>query len=305
MKQGLVSVITPCYNAEKYISKLLDSVLSQTYKDIEMILVDDGSTDKSAEIIKSYVPKFKKRGYHLNYVYQDNQGQSVAINNALKMVKGEYLVWPDADDYYANKSSIDKMVNILDDSDDDVGMVRVEYSIIDTEGKAIRQHEVNDLTRYKTDLFEDAVFGENGFWYPPGGYMAKVSKIDQLIPGRSIYTERQAGQNYQLYLPLLYCNKIITIPEKLYSIVSHPDSHSRTKRTFSERQNIYLRTINNTLDRMTIETEYRKFLYSKVKKILSDKKQAKQGRRYRTGLKRAVKSILPYGVVMLYKRRKK
>lgn len=87
----LVSLLTPCYNMEKYIFRLLDSVLSQTYPTVEMIIIDDGSSDKSADIIKSYIPKFSERGYSLKYVFQENSGQSVAIQNGLLLVKGKYL----------------------------------------------------------------------------------------------------------------------------------------------------------------------------------------------------------------------
>lgn len=302
MTQGLVSVITPCYNAEEYISKLLDSILDQTYKSIEMYVVDDGSTDNSAEIIKAYIPKFKKKGYTLHYAFQRNQGQSFAINNALKQVKGEYLVWPDADDYYADKTTIAQMVNVLAKSDDDVSMVRVEYNIVDTDGKLVDTHEVTDVSRYKTDLFEDAVFSENGFWYPPGGYMAKMSKVDQLIPKRSIYTERQAGQNYQLYTPLLYRHKIITITEKLYTIVARKDSHSRLYRSLQERKRAYYRTMDRTLAGIDMPSDYRKYLLKTAKSKIDGGSTAKK-KGLRTLFKRGLKAILPYGAIVVLRKK--
>ena len=88
MKKGLVSVITPCFNTGDYLHWLLDSVLEQTYPYIQMIVVDDGSTDNSRQIIESYVPKFNDRGYSLEYVYQENQGQSAAIQNRAGLCKG-------------------------------------------------------------------------------------------------------------------------------------------------------------------------------------------------------------------------
>ena len=78
-KKGLVSVLTPCYNTGRYVHRLLDSVLTQTYPFIEMVIIDDGSTDDSSAVIQSYIPKFKAKGYELRYYYQKNSGQSVAI----------------------------------------------------------------------------------------------------------------------------------------------------------------------------------------------------------------------------------
>ena len=108
--KGLVSLLTPCYNAGHLIGRLLDSVLSQTYPRVEMVVIDDGSTDCSAEIINSYVQKFSARGYSLQYYYQPNSGQSVAIRNGLRIITGEYLAWPDSDDFYATSDAIAKMV---------------------------------------------------------------------------------------------------------------------------------------------------------------------------------------------------
>ena len=104
--KGLVSIITPCFNGEKLIFRLLDSVLKQDYQQIEMIVVDDGSMDKSKDVILSYVDKFTNRGYKLCYLYQNNSGQASAINKALPLVKGEFIAWPDCDDYYKYADSI-------------------------------------------------------------------------------------------------------------------------------------------------------------------------------------------------------
>ena len=96
--EPLVSVVTPCYNGEKYISRFLDSVINQTYDNVEVILVNDGSIDKTEEIALNYKSKFEKRGYKYIYIYQKNAGQAAAINQGLKVLQGKYLIWPDSDD---------------------------------------------------------------------------------------------------------------------------------------------------------------------------------------------------------------
>jgi len=307
--QKLVSVITPCYNADKYIAKLLDSVLGQTYDRIEMIIVDDGSTDSSAEIIKSYSAKFKKRGFNLEYVYQKNQGQSGAINAALKMVKGDYLVWPDADDYYSSNETIEKLVHSLDTSDDSVGMSRVELSVVDESGKEISEHVTQADDRYKTNLFESCLFEYGStFWGAAGGYMIKMSHFDKVSPRRDIYTERSIGQNWQLCLPVLYEYKCLTVGEKLYTIVARRNSHSRRGVNRVAREKSYYRTIQQTLNRIDMPSRYRRYLLSKTKyriQTIINKYTLKSRNKARFRVKRGVKLILPYGVVMFHKRRKR
>jgi glycosyltransferase involved in cell wall biosynthesis len=92
--QPLVSIIIPAYNAEKYIERSIDSALRQTYKNIEIIVVDDGSTDKTAEVLKLY------NDPRIVYRYQKNQNQSVARNNGIAISKGEYVTFLDTDDIY-------------------------------------------------------------------------------------------------------------------------------------------------------------------------------------------------------------
>lgn len=90
VSERYVSVIIPCYNAEKYLSDCLDALLKQTYKNVEVIIVNDGSTDNSESIIDSYISQYDKRGKKLIKINQKNQGQAAAVNNALKYVTGDY-----------------------------------------------------------------------------------------------------------------------------------------------------------------------------------------------------------------------
>lgn len=96
MIDNLVSIITPCYNGVKYISETIDSVLKQSYNDWEMIIVDDGSRDDSAKIIKEYVDKDNR----IKYIYQKNAGSAAARNNGIRNASGRYIVLLDADDVW-------------------------------------------------------------------------------------------------------------------------------------------------------------------------------------------------------------
>jgi glycosyltransferase involved in cell wall biosynthesis len=273
--EKLVSILTPCYNGEKHIWRLLDSILKQTYPRIEMFVVDDGSTDNSADVIKSYIPRFEAKGYLLTYVYQDNSGQSVAINNGLKMIKGDYLVWPDCDDFYAEKNAIQELVNVLDNSNETVSMVRCQSNILDADTlKTTGQFCVNNHVGEKTDLFEDCLFSQNAYWYVPGDYMAKTKKIDELIPDREIYTEKKAGQNWQLMLPLLHKHQCITIEKFLYNVWGREDSHSRSNQYSAlERYEFYENTLLDTIDRITTLTVEQKEKYKRLIKKAYRKKR--------------------------------
>ena len=88
-----ISIIIPTYNYAQYICEAIESVLNQTYKDFEIIVVDDGSTDNTKEVIKPYLNKIK-------YIYQQNSGPSAARNRGIKEAKGEYIAFLDADDIW-------------------------------------------------------------------------------------------------------------------------------------------------------------------------------------------------------------
>ncbi|MBR3161929.1 MAG: glycosyltransferase family 2 protein [Bacilli bacterium] len=91
----LISVIVPVYNVEKYLSKCIDSIINQTYKNIEIIIINDGSNDCSQDIID----KYKKKYNNIKSYQQENQGLSIARNNGIKKARGNYLLFIDSDDF--------------------------------------------------------------------------------------------------------------------------------------------------------------------------------------------------------------
>lgn len=93
-KSPLVSIIVPCYNQGQYLGEALDSVLAQTYSNWEVIIVDDGSTDNSAEVAKAYIAKDSR----IHYFHQTNAGPSAARNYGVRESKGKYIQFLDGDD---------------------------------------------------------------------------------------------------------------------------------------------------------------------------------------------------------------
>lgn len=100
-----VSVIIPVYNTEEYLRECLDSVVNQTLKEIEIICVDDGSTDNSARILEKYATKDSR----FKIIAQKNQGAGFARNEGIKIAKGEYIAFLDSDDYYLDTDVLENL----------------------------------------------------------------------------------------------------------------------------------------------------------------------------------------------------
>ena len=95
---AIVSLVTPGWNGKAFVHRLLDSIIAQTYRPIQYIYVDDGSTDGTAEIVKGYEEKFKEAGIDFLFIHQENAGMCKALMNGFQYVKGAYLSNPEYDD---------------------------------------------------------------------------------------------------------------------------------------------------------------------------------------------------------------
>lgn len=130
MKPGLVSIITPCYNGAKYIGETIDSVISQTYPDWEMIIVDDGSKDNSAQIVREYAEKDSR----ITLVQQENAGSAAARNNGIRRAEGQYIALLDADDLW-HPDFLEKQIAFMKEKD--AVCVFCSYRRIDENSKEI------------------------------------------------------------------------------------------------------------------------------------------------------------------------
>lgn len=141
------SFIVPVYNTEKYLKKCLDSLVNQTYKNFEIIVVNDGSTDKSSNIISKYQKKYK----NIIVIDKENEGLSMARNRGVQKSSGKYIIFVDSDDYVSNKllEEVDKKI---DDSD----ILRFQI--------ATEDEEYTKINEYHEESFE-SMCGYDAFKY--------------------------------------------------------------------------------------------------------------------------------------------
>lgn len=123
IKNPVVSVIIPTYNRANLIGKAIKSVLEQTYQDFEIIVVDDGSTDNTVDIIKG----FKKKDERFKYIrYKKNRGCSAARNAGIKVARGKYIAFQDSDDEWFQEK-LEKQVEVFKNASPEVGVVYAEF----------------------------------------------------------------------------------------------------------------------------------------------------------------------------------
>jgi len=122
----MISIILPTYNGEKYINRAIDSVISQTFLDWELIIINDGSNDNTEEILKKYIVKDKR----IIYLSQDNQGPNRARQKGIDNSRGEYIAFLDVDDIWIDKDKLKKQIEFLESNRDHVlvgtGVVNVD-----------------------------------------------------------------------------------------------------------------------------------------------------------------------------------
>lgn len=121
MKEPLVSIVMPAYNAERYISEAINGVLSQTHENWELLITDDGSTDETATVVQAF------RDKRIMYFYQKNQGQSAARNTSLGRANGKYIAFLDADDIFLPQK-LERQVAFLESRPEcDFSYSKIEY----------------------------------------------------------------------------------------------------------------------------------------------------------------------------------
>lgn len=216
-----VSVIVPIYNAEKYLEQCLDSIVNQTLKDIEIILIDDGSTDRSAEICKKYLDDER-----VVYFRKENEGLAAARDDGMKLAKGEYIGFVDSDDW-VERDMYEKMYTAAKSNDSDI----VFCNCMQNENGYVFTPEMPqgayDREKIKIDILPKtlAYVGKNGSkrairWsnclriYKTETLKKNNIKFDRRLRRSQdlqlTYEATIAAQNYYYIAEPLYHNRVVT-----------------------------------------------------------------------------------------------
>ena len=216
-----VSIIIPIYNVEQYLSECINSVLNQTYKNIEIILVNDGSPDNSDIICKNFAKKYS----NIKYIFQENQGVSVARNNGLQYATGDFIYFLDADDTI-NNVFIESCVNTAKLNESDIVYIETETGRKGIENKDLYALTIWEILIRKSFLdnypnirfpvgiknFEDTIFSHM--------LICLTNNIDKNITAKHFYRKRDGqvssliSKNKSLTVELL--PKWLDILEKFY-----------------------------------------------------------------------------------------
>ena len=247
----IVSVIMPVYNCEEYLPKAIESVLNQTYKNYELILVDDGSTDNSGNICDSYAADNKK----VHSFHKENGGPGSARNEGINQAKGEYILFVDGDDVIDN----DVIEELLLRMTPSVDMVCMNFDIVDAEGNVISKsnyqrgtiHTAENKTKIASMFFSDN-FGHS---VCTRLYRREIiSKFSLTFPDT-----RLAEDCYFVFLYLLCINRDICVIEKNgYHYLIHSNSIMRGEEN-RDQLAAYLdlgNKINNFIKEKLFYTEY-------------------------------------------------
>ena len=196
----LVSIIIPCFNGEHFVDKCLHSIEIQNYPNLEVIIVNDGSTDQSESKILAWKETLEKRQIRLIYIKQSNKGLGGAVNTGLKYISGEYLSLLDIDDEYIQGALLERVEYL--EAHKNVDVVRSNGWYVRGNGKSLFIYE--ECEKNLENIFTALLEGTTNNW--AGSYMVRVSALFRFYPDKEIYSSRY-GQNLQFLLPLVYHKK--------------------------------------------------------------------------------------------------
>ena len=206
-----ISIIVPVYNVEKYLTRCIDSILNQTFTDFELILVDDGSTDKSGVICD----KYSKIDSRIKVIHSKNEGAAQARNYGLDKANGQYVIFVDSDDFWTDNSSLDKLLVVAKQTGADV--IRGDFDEFDDSGRMTTQRRILDCRRkianriVSNDVFiRDGIHGENFVWL----CLYKRDAISELRFNEKQRSQEDIDFNIRLFIKPL---KSVYVPLKFYA----------------------------------------------------------------------------------------
>lgn len=213
----LISVIVPVYNSSLYIGNCISSILEQTYRNIELILIDDGSTDNSKNICLEYVSKDKR----IKYFFQENKGVSAARNSGIEKSKGQYVLFVDSDDMISARMIEELYACMITKK---VKVVMTSGSVVHQDGvqrKFVFINELNYIKLSQKEIIKHVLrYAHSAVW----GMMYDRAVVENIRFNESLSNKEDMLFNIQVYLnvPEVYC-----VNKNHYYYFQHEDSLSK------------------------------------------------------------------------------
>lgn len=232
--EDLISVIIPVYNVEKYLTKCIESIIKQTYTNLEIILVDDGSPDNCGKICDEYAQKDDR----IKVIHKKNGGQSEARNYGIEIATGKYITFLDSDDYIS-EDYIEYMYKLLKDNNANLSICGVQ--IVNNENKKYNTEET-EVKIYKTnEAFENLLYAEG----IEGAVYAKLYPKDYFDN-----IKFPVGEKYEdiaiIALLMNKAEKIVYGNKKCYFYYTRPGSTSKSG--FNKNELDYIKNVKLMLN---------------------------------------------------------
>lgn len=224
MSDSLISVIVPVYNSEQTLHRCIDSILGQTYRNFELLLINDGSKDRSGEICDEYASNDSR----ISVFHQENSGPSAARNFGLTQAKGQYIVFQDSDDYLLNSDSYLKLITYAVQNKLDI--LRFDYSVVDKNGNLRGQKSLDNKVHLSGKVFSPAVLVKEAFC---GEWFTVLCLIKRSIIGNVRFNRRLTFlEDMDFYARLLTTENLRCgyIPEHFYAYSQSDNSLSKSGR---------------------------------------------------------------------------
>ena len=248
---NLLTVIVPIYNMERYIKRCLDSLVNQSLRDFEVIIVNDGSTDKSKDIVMKYVDRYQK---NIKFFEKENGGLSSSRNYGLKYATGKYVAFLDSDDYI-EKNMYKEMINIALKENSD--MVECDY-VWEYENGKTKIDKRRNYKNKKDMLKKPRVVAWN-----------KLIKREIIENNNIRFPEGKIYEDIEFFFLLIpYINKISYIPKPFIHYIQRKESISNTQNKNVEDIFDILNHIDDYYKNNEIYDDYKKELKYMRRRIL-------------------------------------
>ncbi len=278
MKTSLVSIIVPVYNVSKYLKQNFDSLINQTYKNIEIIFIDDGSTDDSGTICDS----FQKQDSRIRVIHKQNEGLGLTRNVGISSAKGEYIMFLDADDFIDTKM-VEILLNKIQETNSDV--VYCGFNEYYNESNIVKRSSCFSGRSFTDDIFDNVILEMIGSPFDSktdtrismSSCMA-IYSLDVIKKNNiSFYSEREyISEDLIFQIALLKkCKKVTIIEDNLYyyrysneNSLTHKfniNDFERNKAVYYKVKELLINSSSKEEDKKKINNSINRFILARLR----------------------------------------